>query len=76
MDEYGEIFETFIEPDDITYDLMDVKEIAKINGIIQKLRLYDNKPEELTKVYSSILLDDNVAYILIKVSQDKILEIA
>lgn len=72
MDDYGEIFETYIEPEDITNDIMDIKEIAKLNGIIQKLKLYDNNPEELTKVYTNILFDDNVSFILTKVSQDKI----
>lgn len=47
MDDYGEIFETYIEPEDITNDIMDIKEIAKLNGIIQKLKLYDSNPEEL-----------------------------
>ena len=72
MDDYGEIFETYIEPENITNDIMDIKEIAKLNGIIQKLKLYDSNPEELTKVYTNILFDDNVSFILTKVSQDKI----
>ncbi len=72
MEEYGEIFETYIEPEDIANDIMDIKEIARLNGIIQKLKLYDNNPEELTNVYTNILFDDNVSFILTKVSQDKI----
>ena len=67
-----EIFETYIEPEDITYDLMDVKEIARINGIINRLKMYSNDSVELTKLYTSILVDDNVSYMLTKISQDQI----
>lgn len=67
-----EIFETYIEPEDITNDLMDIKEIARINAIINKLKMYSNNPTELAKAYTNILLDDNVAFILTKVSQDQI----
>lgn len=69
-----EIFDTYIEPEDIPHDLMDVKEVARINGIISKLRMFTNNPSELTKSYTSILLDDNVSYILTKVSQDLIFQ--
>ena len=72
MDEYGEIFENYIEPEDIEKDIMDVKEIAKISGIISKLKLYTNNPEELTKAYTNILFDDNVSFILTKISQNPI----
>lgn len=72
MDEYGEIFENYIEPEDIEKDIMDVKEIAKITGIISKLKLYTNNPEELTKAYTNILFDDNVSFILTKISQNPI----
>ena len=67
-----EIFDTYIEPEDISHDLMDVKEVARINGIISKLRMFTNNVSELTKSYTSILMDDNVSYILKKVSQDLI----
>lgn len=66
------IFETYIEPEDITNDLRDVKEIARISGIINRLRMYSNDVIELTKIYTSILNDDNVAFMLIKISQDQI----
>ena len=59
MDEYGEIFETYIEPEEITNDIMDIKEVAKLNGIISRLKMYSNNPAELTKVYTSILFDFN-----------------
>lgn len=72
MEEFGEIFETYIEPEDISSDIMDVKETAKLNSIISKLKLYHNNPEELTRVYTNILMDDNVAFILTNVSQDAI----
>lgn len=72
MDEYGEIFETYIEPEEITNDIMDIKEVAKLNGIISRLKMYSNNPAELTKVYTSILFDDNVSFILTKISQDQI----
>ena len=61
MDEYGEIFETYIEPEEITNDIMDIKEVAKLNGIISKLKMYNNNPVELTKVYTNVLFDDNVS---------------
>ncbi len=67
-----EIFETYIEPEDITNDLMDVKEIARINATINKLKMYSNNVTELAKSYTNILLDDNVAYMLTKISQDQI----
>ena len=72
MDEYGEIFETYIEPEEITNDIMDIKEVAKLNGIISKLKMYNNNPVELTKVYTNVLFDDNVSFILTKISQDQI----
>jgi len=67
-----EIFETYIEPEDITNDLMDVKEVARINAIINKLKMYSNNTTELAKEYTNILFDDNVAFILTKVSQDQV----
>ncbi|MDD3303891.1 MAG: EAL domain-containing protein [Clostridia bacterium] len=72
MDEYGEIFDTYIEPEEISNDIMDIKEVAKLNGIISKLKMYHNNPTELTKVYTNILFDDNVSFIMTKVSQDQI----
>ena len=53
-------------------DILDAKEEARIQKLISNLYVYDNDPRELTKLYTNILLEDNVAYILTKVSQDPI----
>lgn len=58
--------------DNIETDLMDIRESARINGIIEKLKLYDSNPQVLTELYTQILLDDNVAFMLVKVSQNPI----
>ncbi len=68
-------FEKFFADDgffSIEADLMDLKEETRIQNIIQKLYIYDNNPQELTKIYTDVLEDDNVAFILLKISQDMI----
>ena len=68
-------FEKFFADDgffSIETDLMDLKEETRIQNIIQKLYIYDNNPQELTKIYTDVLEDDNVAFILLKISQDMI----
>ncbi len=67
MDEFE-----FGNTDNIAQDLMDIKETARIKKIISQLYMYDNNPEQLTSIYTSILLEDNVSFILTKISQDKI----
>lgn len=62
----------FSNTDNITQDLMDIKEMARIKKIISQLYMYDNDIQQLTKIYTDILLEDNVSYILTKISQDKI----
>ena len=57
---------------DISASLMDAKELSRIRSIISSLKLYDENPHMLTEVYTNILCDDNVAFILTKVSQDPI----
>lgn len=44
----------------------------EINSIITSLKMYSDDPEMLTKTYTNILLDDNVMYILTRISQDPI----
>lgn len=61
-----------MDPQNIAADLMDTKEKARVNSLIMKLKMYDNNKQELTNIYTSILEDDNVAYLLLKLSQDPI----
>ena len=51
---------------------MDIKETARIKKIISQLYMYDNDIKQLTNIYTNILLEDNVCFILTKISQDKI----
>ena len=44
----------------------------ELNKIITNLRLYSNNTEMLTKLYTDILEDDNVVYILTRISQNPI----
>lgn len=50
-------------------------EITKkeLDDIIASLQLYTNDPEMLTKTYTNILMDDNVVYIMTRLSQNIIL---
>ena len=57
---------------DISQDLIELKENARIRKIISSLYMYDNDKEELTKIYTDILLEENVSFVLTKVSQDRI----
>ena len=43
-----------------------------INDIIANLQLYSNNVEMLTKLYTDILNDDNVVYIMTRISQNPI----
>lgn len=67
MDEFE-----FTNTDNIAQDLMDIKETARIKKIISQLYMYDNDAQQLTKIYTSILEEDNLSFILTKISQDKI----
>lgn len=55
-------------------DLMDIKEASKIKGIITNLSLYETNPKELTDIITSILFDDNVSYLLTRISQNSIFQ--
>lgn len=70
MERYEGIFDG--DTTEISSDIMDVKEVAKLKSIISRLYLYDNNPEQLTQIYTEILSDDNVAYMITKISQDRI----
>lgn len=59
-----------VEGMNITADIIDTKEEAKINSIISSLQA-TNDPRTLTQIYSNILRDDNVAYILSRVSKEQ-----
>ncbi|MDO4282888.1 MAG: EAL domain-containing protein [Clostridia bacterium] len=56
----------------ISASIMDARELARIRSIIANLKIYDENPHMLTETYTNILCDDNVAFILTKVSQDPI----
>lgn len=56
----------------ITTGILDAKELAKIRTIISNLKIYDENPKMLTEIYTNILYDENVSFILTKVSQDQI----
>ena len=45
---------------------------SEIDGWISKLSMHSNDPEMLTKIYTSILMDDNVMFILTRISQNPI----
>jgi EAL domain-containing protein (putative c-di-GMP-specific phosphodiesterase class I) len=70
MEGYEGIFE--FETDKIPTDIMDIKEIARIKEIINNLNLYDGNPEELTKIYTKVLLEDNVSEVLMRISREPI----
>ena len=72
MENLEDLFDTFLYPEDIDKEIMDAREIMRVNNLVDKLKLYNNNKEELTNIYTSILMDDNVAYILTKLSQNKI----
>ncbi|MEG0873339.1 MAG: EAL domain-containing protein [Clostridia bacterium] len=72
--EFQEAFsdELGMNTENIETDLMDLKESSKIKSLIGKLKLYKSNPEEITNIYTEILEDDNVAFILTRISQDRI----
>ena len=72
MENLEDLFDTFLYPEDIDKEIMEAKEITRVNNLVDKLKLYSNNKEELTKIYTEILMDDNVAYILTKLSQNNI----
>lgn len=61
-----------IDVNDIKDDLIDVKENAKLQRTIADLKLYSGNPEMLTDLYTKILNDDNVMFLLTRISQDLI----
>lgn len=72
MENLEDLFDTFLYPEDIDKEIMDAKEIGRVNNLVDKLKLYNNNKEELTNIYTDILMDDNVAFILTKLSQTQI----
>ena len=71
MEDNDDFFDE-MDTQNIAADLMDTKERARVLSFISKLKLYDSNPQELTNIYTTILEDDNVAYLLLKLSQDPI----
>lgn len=72
MENLEDLFDTFLYPEDIDKEIMEAKEEGKANNIIGKLKLYKNNIEELTNIYTEVLVSDDVASILTKLSQDHI----
>ena len=72
MEEFEDLLD--VDMENIATDLMDTKERARIEQFISKLKMYSNNPQELTNIYTSILEDDNVSYLLLKLSQNSIFE--
>ncbi|MEG2311048.1 MAG: EAL domain-containing protein, partial [Clostridia bacterium] len=70
VNEFENMFDT--DTSNITSDLMDTKETARINAIIAKLNMHANDQEEITQIYTEILEDDNVSYMLKLISRNKI----
>ena len=70
MKEFDEEFG--MSSENIEMDLMDIRESAKIKNIIGKLKLYKNNSEELKNIYTSVLENDNVSFIITRVSQELI----
>ncbi|MEG2348260.1 MAG: EAL domain-containing protein [Clostridia bacterium] len=70
MDLKESIFD--LETVSIETDLMDLKEAAKLKTIISNLQLYENNPKELTEIMTAIFFDENVAYLLTRISQNQI----
>lgn len=50
----------------------DIVSKTEINKIITNLQLYSNNIEMLTKLYTDILVDDNVVYIMTRISQNPV----
>ena len=67
-----EMFLDELDTENIAQDLMDLREKARVDSIIKRLQMYDNNPQELTNIYTEILEDENVAYLLLKLSQTAI----
>lgn len=72
MSEKESIFD--LDSVNIETDIMDLKEAAKLKGIISNLTLYENNPKELTEIITSVLCDDNVSYLLTRISQNPIFQ--
>ena len=45
---------------------------SEINKIITNLQLYANNIEMLTRMYTDILMDDTVVYIMTRISQNRV----
>lgn len=71
MEEFDDFIDE-VDTENIAADLMDVKEKARVESLINKLKMYDSSKQELTNLYTTILEDDNVAYLLLKLSQSPI----
>ncbi len=72
MEEFEDLLD--VDMENIASDLMDIKEKARVDLIISKLKMYSNNIQELTNLYTSVLEDDNVSYLLLKLSQNPIFQ--
>ena len=70
MEGYEGIFD--FETENIVDDLNIVKERARVNRIIDSLKLYENDNSAFTNLITEILEDENVVEILTKISREPI----
>ena len=49
-----------------------IVEQHEINNIVANLQLYSDNVEMLTKQYTDILINDNVVYVMTRISQNQI----
>lgn len=59
-----------IEIEKITSDIAEAKELARVNNILNSVRLYKNNKEAITNIITDVLIDDNVYEILSKLSRE------
>ncbi len=70
MEDFEDLLD--VDMENIASDLMDIKEKARVDLLISKLKMYSSNAQELTNIYTSILEDDNVSYLLLRLSQNAI----
>lgn len=68
MEKYEGILD--IEIEKITSDIAIAKELARVNNIINNIKMYKNNIADITNLLTDILVDDNVYEILTKLSKE------
>ena len=72
IENLDELFDTFLYPEDIDKEIMEAKEETKVNTLLAKLNVYRNNVEELTKLLTDVLKSDDVAALILRLSQNSI----